>query len=371
MVLEGLLQPEQTHRNPSINAGPDASSNKRDLPPGMITDCEYSNSLSGYYVTDCVVRNRDYFHFIVRHEAKGEEADALTEGTVPKRVVGFYLDEPLNKRLGSAGLSDFETLHIGACKTDSGKDQVVAVDGAGQVYVSGGGRSEVESRIPVGMEGPRRGGIRRVRMIAGRLYAVGGFHSVCYRTGPDDWTSLCLNLPIPDPNDVDASEDGSFEDIDGFSYDDLYAVGGRGNVWHFNGARWKQVSLPTDMFLKSVCCAGDGSVYIGAQSGTVFRGREDSWTMIHRGDYSLPFRDIVWHADKLWCTSDYGVWNLAGNRVVEADLPAEIRVCAGNLSTAEGMLLMAGVHGASYHDGSEWRLIFNRLEMDERAEAAR
>ncbi|VWC17868.1 hypothetical protein BTE28158_05662 [Burkholderia territorii] len=30
-------------------------------------------------------------------------------------------------------------------------------------------------------------------------------------------------------------------------------------------------------------------------------------------------------------------------------------------------MLMAGVHGAAYHDGIEWRLIFNRFEMDERA----
>ncbi|ONI98396.1 hypothetical protein A8D95_32725 [Burkholderia cenocepacia] len=40
----------------------------------MITDREYKNSLHGYYITDCVVRNRDYFHFAVRNEAEGEDA---------------------------------------------------------------------------------------------------------------------------------------------------------------------------------------------------------------------------------------------------------------------------------------------------------
>ncbi|MDR6498855.1 WD40/YVTN/BNR-like repeat-containing protein [Burkholderia sp. DN3021] len=334
---------------------------------GMITDREYKNSLHGYYVTDCVVRNRDYFHFAVRNETEGEDASPLSEEKVSKKIVGFYLDEPLDKRMGSRGLTGFGMLHVGAAKLASGKDQVVAVDAGGQVYASGGGRSEVEAAIPVSKQGPRRGGIRRVRMIGGRLYAVGGYNTACVRADVNDWTSLCLNLPIPDPDNVDAVEDGSFADIDGFSHDDLYAVGGRGNAWRFNGSKWKRVPLPTNMLLTSVCCTPGGDVYIGAQSGTLFKGREDTWVMIHRGDMTLPFKDIVWHADQLWCTSDYGVWNVIDDKVVEVELPAEIKISAGNLSVADGMMLMAGVHGAAYHDGNEWRLIFNRFEMDERA----
>ncbi len=78
----------------------------------------------------------------------------------------------------------------------------------------------------------------------------------------------------------------------------------------------------------------------------------------------LPFKDIVWHASQLWFTNDYGLWNLDGERLVPAVLPSsEIAVCAGNLSVGDGVLLMAGTHGAAIHDGTSWKLIFNTLQF--------
>ncbi len=159
----------------------------------------------------------------------------------------------------------------------------------------------------------------------------------------------------------------AFNDIDAFSSSDIYVVGGRGVVWHYNGKLWSRIPLPSNMLLESVCCAGDGHVYIGGQSGTLFKGRGNQWAMLHRGELSLPFNDIVWHAERLWCSNDYGLWNLENGRLVAAQLPsAQIAVCAGNLSAADGMLLMAGVNGAAFHDGKTWHLIFNHFEMEQR-----
>ena len=209
-------------------------------------------------------------------------------------------------------------------------------------------------------------------MIYGMAYAVGGGRTVCRRRGPNDWESLCLNLPLgtrAEHDDVKKSEDMAFEDIDGFSHNDLYVIAGRGVVWHLNGTAWRRIPFPSNMFLESVCCAGDGHVYIGAQSGTMFRGRGDQWEMIHRGNMSLPFKDIVWHANRLWCTSDYGLWTVNGNKVERVeDLPSEISVCAGNLSAADGVMLMGGVHGAAFHDGQTWQLIFNQYQMEQSLE---
>lgn len=221
-------------------------------------------------------------------------------------------------------------------------------------------------------QGPLRGAVRRTRMVQGMTYAVGGGRSVCRRRGPNDWESLCLNLPLgaqAEYDDVKKSEDMAFEDIDGFAHDDLYVVAGRGVVWHCNGKAWRRVPFPSNMFLESVCCAGDGHVYIGAQAGTLFRGRGDQWEMIHRGNMSLPFRDIVWHAGRLWCTSDYGLWTVSGRKLEPVeDLPSEIKVCAGNLSAADGVMLMGGVHGAAFHDGQKWQLIFNQYQMEQSLE---
>jgi hypothetical protein len=91
--------------------------------------------------------------------------------------------------------------------------------------------------------------------------------------------------------------------------------------------------------------------------------------MVERGDMTLPFEDIVWHAGRLWCTSDYGLWTLENNRIVRADVPSEIRVCAGNLSAADGVMLLAGTNGAAYHDGERWHSIFLYHEMARRLKA--
>ncbi len=79
----------------------------------------------------------------------------------------------------------------------------------------------------------------------------------------------------------------------------------------------------------------------------------------------MPFKDIVWHAGQLWCTSDYGLWIVNGDRLDEAPVSSEIKVCSGNLSAADGVMLMASAHGAAFHDGDDWQLIFNHYKMEQ------
>lgn len=332
----------------------------------MITADEFKESLQGFRIADCVVRNPQFFHFIARNEAHAARAGVLSEHTVEKREIGFYRDDPHGERLGFQGLSGFETSFVGASQS-AGADEVVLIDSSGKVYARGGGHDDVESAIPKHRDGPRRGAIRRIRMIGGRLYVAGAGHTVCRRQGPQAWESLCLNLPLgtrADHDDEKTSEDMAFNDIDGFAPDDLYVVAGRGVVWHCDGRAWRRIPFPSNMLLESVCCAGDGQVYVGAQSGALFRGRGDRWSMIHDTTLTLPFKDIVWHAGRVWCTSDYGLWTVDGDGLVEAAVGSDVKVCAGHLSTADGVMLMAGTQGAAFHDGDRWHLIFNHHEMD-------
>jgi hypothetical protein len=262
--------------------------------------------------------------------------------------------------------------NINIASSQHNEDKLVGVDVEGYVYATGGGHAEKEDPIPEGRDGPRRGAIFRVRMIDSMLYAVGAWHTACRRRGRNDWESLCLNLPTValTKYDVDIADAMCFVDIDGFSHDDLYTIAGEGIVWHCDGKEWRQVHFPSNMIMESICCAGDGQVYIGAQSGTLFRGRGDRWTMVERGNMTLPFNDMVWHAGRLWCTSDYGLWTLENNRIVRADVPSEISVCAGNLSVADGVMLMAGNNGAAFHDGERWHSIFLYLEMAQAIQAS-
>lgn len=337
----------------------------------LIDKDTYLKKWYGYRVTDCVVRNKDIFYFVARNEEQGSRAGPTQQETVVKRVISFILSEPEESRWGRQTLNHFSRIHAGVALLP--KEQFVGVDAGGHVYAVGSGVAEMEESIPGSKEGPLRGAVHRVRTIDKYLYVVGGFHSVCRRTDRNQWESLCFNLPVPvNPTKKEycrAVIEMGFDDIDGFSHDDLYTIGWKGRVWHCDGKQWRPIAFPSNMYLHSICCAGDGFVYIGAQSGTVFKGRGDQWTMLERGHMALPFNDMVWHAGKVWCTSDYGLWCIEGGKIVKPDLPAEITVCAGHLSVADGVMLMAGVNGAAYHDGQNWTLIFNTYEMDTLVEA--
>lgn len=329
-----------------------------------MTENEYKERVDGYGIMGCAVRNSRVFYLLGRNLKQAKKASAISEGTVEKRVISIFLDKPVDGRWSFSTLKGYQRLVGSASKLPV--EQMVTIDSSSVVFAIGGGTSGAES-ISDFIDKSNLGAITRARTIDGYVYAVGSAHTVCRRRGKSDWESLNFNLPREtreDFEDEERSDDMAFEDIAGFSQSDLYTVGGRGIVWHCDGKKWTQIPFPSNMYLHSVCCAGDGNVYIGAQSGALFCGRDNHWKMINRGDLSLPFKDIVWHAGKVWCTSDYGLWTVDNGKLVDADVPAEIKVCAGHLSAADGVMLMAGDSGAAFHDGEKWQLIYNKFEME-------
>jgi hypothetical protein len=324
---------------------------------------EFKEKIIGFTVVDCAVRNKDFLYFMAVNTKEAEKAGVLSEQTVTKRIVVFRPGKPDGARVARSQFTGWSSTVIAG--SQYGEDKIVGVDSGGKVYAAGGGKVEDEDQIPLGPGGPRQGAIFRARMINGMLYASGAWYTLCRRRGRNDWESLCMDLPkqAPAKYDPELASDMTFDDVDGFAHDDIYTVGGHGVVWHYDGKEWRQIPFPSNMILESICCAGDGHVYIGAQSGTLFRGRGNKWEMVERGNMTLPFKDIVWHAGRLWCTSDYGLWTLEDNHIVRADVPSEISVCAGNLSVADGVMLMAGANGAAFHDGESWQSIYLYQQM--------
>lgn len=52
------------------------------------------------------------------------------------------------------------------------------------------------------------------------------------------------------------------------------------------------------------------------------------------GELTLPFRQMVWYENCVWATSDYGVWQIIGDDVVQPDLPSEVK-CALVISVVQ------------------------------------
>ncbi|WP_239428348.1 hypothetical protein [Snodgrassella communis] len=144
--------------------------------------------------------------------------------------------------------------------------QVNVADMNGYIYAIGSGAEE-DNQIP---DEPV---ITNIRSIGGYAYVAGTFRYVAKRGDGNNWQEL--NNGIKRPTLKEANSIAGFEFIDGFSETEIYAGGGKGDLWQFNGETWRQVFFSSDMPLESVCCGQDGFVYIGAQCGTVFKGRND------------------------------------------------------------------------------------------------
>ncbi|MEJ8893786.1 hypothetical protein WL854_05225 [Escherichia coli] len=153
-----------------------------------------------------------------------------------------------------------------------------------EVFAIGSGFEGLEEPIPYEFA------ISNTRTIGGRLYVVGSARSVVRRIDRNNWEKLNKGIHLPAQDEIKTIREqmlfldaAGFSCVDGFSENDIYAAGGKGDVWNFDGDEWRQIHFPSNMLIESICCGQDGYVYIGAQSGTVFKGRKDQWKMIHRG----------------------------------------------------------------------------------------
>ena len=90
-----------------------------------------------WYIKDCAVRNKYFFHFSVRNIKESRKASAIAENTVTKGEVGIYLDGSPDDCISLQTLKNMGQLYVGNASYD-GYDEVVCVDDEGHVYARSG-----------------------------------------------------------------------------------------------------------------------------------------------------------------------------------------------------------------------------------------
>lgn len=323
-----------------------------------MTEDQYEKNFKGFVIVDCAVRSSGILYFSLIEtdpNTSGSFDEEEEEQSWLRRRIAFFIDSlSPDKRWGHGEFKNSDDYHISVSRNP--REQLISVDDDGQVYVVGSGINEMEKRLGDFIEdGILRGGVSRCRTIDGYAYIAGGGRTVAVRKNRNDWLRMMEGLPYSDDTDWDIA---GFEDIDGFDANDIYCVGGEGDVWHFNGTNWTQIPFPSNIDLHSVCCGGDGAVYISGYGGTTFKGRGQKWKQIYKGDMTIPFKDMIWHESKVWCTSDFGLWQITGEKLKSADVDDEIRVCSGHISAHENVLLLAGHGGAACKIGDIWHKLF-------------
>lgn len=332
-----------------------------------ISTTDFKKNFSGFNIIDCVVRDRNIFYFIAREDYTLRPNSNWNPETTPppneedliKHVIPWMRHKDIDAQWSTSKLTGFQTLFAGV--SIKPKSQFVGVSTIGDVYVLGANEKGIETDIqPITEGGAYKGGVFKLKTIDGWLYFCGGQNSVGKRIKKNEW----IPHPSPIPNPVRSDNlSNRFNDIDGFNEEDIYCVGTEGGVYHFNKNAWTSISFPTNNDLENVCCAGDGFVYIADDNNTIYKGRQNEWKLIHKGKNTLPFRDMVWYKDRIWCTSDYGVWTIKNDKSTIADIPDGMVAYAGNLSAADGVLLLAGYGGAAFLQDGQWTKIFSISEM--------
>ncbi|MES2934713.1 MAG: hypothetical protein V4805_14635 [Pseudomonadota bacterium] len=332
----------------------------------------WSDFIRGYTIYDCAIFRSKGFGFVLVEEKGDREILPQT------RFMTMATDQPLDKRFGvsSAAHFDFCSIACSACPPE-----YVVVDIASQVYSASGQRKGDEQAIDqlVDMKTYRGevGIVNKVVRAAGQIYALGNYRKIYRRIGVDQWIDIAKEgKALPMPADVETGKKYAtslgFVDMSAFAADDMYAVGGNGDVWRFDGTMWHDCWIPTIASLSTVCCAGDGLVYISECNGSVWAGRANQWKRIVDADIAWGFQpvDMVWFNRRLYLGGQEGLWTIEPHcrRLIplgEAERDAPNATNGGRLDVSpDGQtLLTAGPHGACLNDGTGWKRLFSTFDF--------
>ncbi|MBL8508509.1 MAG: hypothetical protein JNM11_08565 [Chitinimonas sp.] len=330
----------------------------------ILTKETWKNTIQGYSIYDCAIRSADRQCFLLY-----EKQEPLHRDSLPAiRFVFTYNDEAIpQERYYFRQFNNFRFARL-AFNTQP-VPNYVAVDTRGQVYSYDQSRDDVEHQHPDDIPGSELAAVvTQVARIGQNIYTVSNPRRTHKHTNIDVWEDLTKDLPVP----ADFGTPGNglkymWSDIAGFTETDIYAVGGLGDVWHYDGQHWTQCSFPSNELLNNVCCADDGNVYIGGNMGSLYVGKGNTWKKLSDSNFSVPWKDIAWFAGKLWCGSDYGLWELRGGVLIRAEIPANVQLVSGaiDISPDKKWMLTAGPDGAALFDGTHWEVLFSRHDLED------
>jgi hypothetical protein len=311
----------------------------------MASLSEIAPHLKGYGINSCHVRSRKLIGFTAQ---KWVVDDSLEPRDT--MVMSYFPDDPKDDRWAASEIDQVTGVH--GCGCFKPQESWIFVTDMGEVFSGRGDNDGYEQSI----SSNQRVFISSVKCIArGFAYAVGINRDVYRRVAPNKWVSVkdkALNLLK-----TEKVADAGFRDIDGFSDSDIYACGGRGDLWHFDGKHWSKEDIPTNANLERACCGDDGLVYVTTNSKSLLIGKRGAWRVVDQDIGDEGFVDIVNFESRILVSTDDGVWESQKGKLVPAKLRVPKMKVYSHLAAGDGLLVVAGANEASLYDGSKWSKI--------------
>jgi hypothetical protein len=179
-----------------------------------------------------------------------------------------------------------------------------------------------------------------------RLIMVGMHRQVYCREPTGTWTVMENGLPAK------SKKVTGFEDVAGTSLTSLYAVGWNGEIWKYDGARWKAMSNPARDILTAVCVADDRTVYAVGREGVLYRAMKDRWEALD----SVRFDDlwsVACFQGEIYTASLRHLYKLSPAGVLDLIDPLDCPYY-GPFSTGPNALWSIGQKAVLSRRGGEW-----------------
>jgi hypothetical protein len=159
--------------------------------------------------------------------------------------------------------------------------------------------------------------LRCVRVIGGRAYAAGMARLFYRREAQGRWVSQDQGLFMPRGKRTRAL---GIMSIDGTAQGDIYAVGYKGQIWHYDGDAWLQEDSPTNVLLSGVRCASKREVYVCGMAGTILRGTAGQWRALEQDLTTEDFWGIALFKKRVYFANHEGVFRLDGDELTKIDV---------------------------------------------------
>ncbi|MCU7850389.1 MAG: hypothetical protein KZQ89_20895 [Candidatus Thiodiazotropha sp. (ex Lucinoma kastoroae)] len=326
----------------------------------------WTEVFSGFEIIDIAIREKTILQMCSRKAMSYDEASHLADHEIPTRIISLFLEMPEGNNCGFQELSGMSLPVLGVSRPPFSRPggMVSSKNRDGDTWPVGNGNGPMEYIAPGKWPHPNR-----LKCINGFTYSVGPGRNIYKRTAVGQWELFRNGLPdskediwqgynkMPTSRQLELSATLGFNDMDAFSESDMYAVGGHGDVWHYDGKQWRQMGFPSNVKLATVTCAGDGKVYISGEGGSLWVGGQSTWKNIYKGTSTVLWNDVLWFEDKLWLASDYQfrIWNGKALETVTHN-GAQVSI-SGNMDVFDGVLAIASLNTVMTFDGQEWRTI--------------
>jgi hypothetical protein len=189
------------------------------------------------------------------------------------------------------GCDDFEDIRATAMVFRSPHTFVIGDRGEVLTRI---GDDDFTDRLPdSGVDGPRHlGRPKKIRMIAGRPYVcgfAGQFYTIAGKLESRKWVHMDDGLAEPE------GKLGSIDltDLDGTAANDIYTVGIKGLLAHWDGARWTRIKLLTNSNLFGIRCITKSHVVAVGNKGVFIEFDGKDWRVEQvPGAEKLDFFDV-------------------------------------------------------------------------------